>query len=227
MFNTGNFRKAVTAGTAIAALAAMLPLAANAGPNNGDKPGHLHQRIQNQQNRLQQGLKSGQLTKSEYNHDEARIKAVQQERNADAKADGGVGKLSDAQRTQLNDQLGKSSRDINFAKHNDRTQPGVAPHGQTQLNKLPAKNSPGYVGDRVQRQMDRIKNGAANGSITRGEYQKDMTRLKGINEQRDAWLKAQGGTLTDAQKNQLDQELNGDSQQIYDTRHNAKNQGPG
>jgi hypothetical protein len=225
MFNTGNLRKAVTAGTALAALAAMLPLAANA--QAADKPGHLHQRIQNQQNRLQHGLKSGQLTQGEYNRDEARIKAVQQERHDAAAADGGVGKLSDAQRTRLNDQLGKSSRDIYFAKHNDRTQPGVAPHGTTQLNKLPDKNAPGYVGDRVQRQTDRIKNGVANGSLTRGEYQKDMTRLKGINAQREAWLKAQGGTLTDAQKSQLDQELNGDSSQIRDTRHNAKDQNPG
>ena len=72
--------------------------------------------------------------------------------------------------------------------------------------------------------MDRIHNGVANGTLTRGEYQSDIAKLDAVNSQREAWMKAQGGMLTSAQQAQLNAELDKTSNDIYYTRHNTNDQ---
>jgi len=218
MFSITTTRRLIAATTAVATLAAMLPLAASA----ASRPGEVWKRQQNQQARLQEGVKNGQLTRGEYNRDEARIQSINAQRAADLKANGGH--LTTAERQQLNGELTKSSRDIYFTKHNGATQPGTDPRGTKTLPKLPPRGTPGYVADRVQEQMDRIHNGVANGTLTRGEYQSDIAKLDAVNSQREVWMKAQGGMLTSAQQAQLNAELDKTSNDIYYTRHNTNDQ---
>jgi len=181
-----------TALVAALAVATVIPVAAFAGPHPG-VPGY---RVGRQQQRLDQGERSGQLTTRGANRDQARLNAINAQREADLKANGGH--LSDAQRAQLQSELNRNSHDLHFGKHNFATQPGVKPPGRTALQKLPSGRTPGYVGDRVQRQEDRIRNGMASGQLTRAEYGRDSARLRQIDAQREADLKANGGTLTSA-----------------------------
>jgi hypothetical protein len=210
-------RRALVSGITAGVLAAALPLAVNAqGPSN------LYGRVQRQQQRLQAGVQNGQLTQREYNRDEARIDAINQQRSADLKANGG--NLTAAERQTLNGELNRSSRGIGFTKHNAAAQPGARDFSKKPLPKLPPPNSPNYVADRVQRQLDRIHNGVVTGALTQPEYQRDRAQLAEINQQREAWLKRQGGTLTSAQQAQLNTELDAESSRIWYTRHNLPDQ---
>jgi hypothetical protein len=206
--------------TLVAALAtaAAVPGAVLAHGNPG-VPGY---RVGRQQQRLNQGERSGQLTTRGADRDQARLNAINAQREADLKANGGH--LTSAQRAQLQSQLNRSSHDLYFGKHNFATQPGVKPPARTALQKLPSARTPGYVGDRVQRQEDRIRNGMASGQLTRAEYGRDSARLQQIDAQREADLKANGGTLTTAEKAQLDAELDSNSTRIDTTRHNGPRQ---
>jgi hypothetical protein len=217
MFERQHGGQGLVVSAAVALLAAALPLAASA------KPGEVHHRVSHEQQRIQSGLKSGQITQGEYNRDERRLQAINAQRKADLQANGGH--LTAAERQQLNHELNHSSRDIYWSKHNGMTQAGVTPHDrQGWGGKLPPVGSAGYVGARLNQEEARIHDGALNGSLTQHEYNVDMRDLKGIEAQRNAWLKAQNGTLTASQQAQLTSELNAESQRIYGTKHNSTDQ---
>lgn len=210
----------LTRAALVAALATVtaIPVAALAAPHSG-MPGY---RVGRQQERLDQGERSGQLTARGAGRDQARLNAINAQRDADLKANGGH--LSDAQRAQLQGELNRNSRDLYFGKHNLATQPGVKPPSRTALQKLPSRTTPGYVGDRVQRQEDRIRNGMASGQLTRAEFGRAGARLQQIDAQREADLKANGGTLTNAEQARLNAELDANSTRIDTTRHNGPRQ---
>ena len=89
------------------------PLAASAG--------QVHNRIENQQDRLQQGVASGQLTRHEYNVDQRRLSGIRAQRNEAIENHN----LTPQKRAQLNRELNRSSRGIYFTKHNRADQPGL------------------------------------------------------------------------------------------------------
>jgi hypothetical protein len=214
--------RALAATTAAAALAVALPLAAFAAPHSGSGSGQASGRIANQQQRIQRGYQNGQLTKKEYNKDEARLNAIAKQKAQEKAANGGH--LTEAQRDKLHNELSRSGHDIYFTKHNTVHQPGAPDRGKVALQKLPSRNSPGYYSDRAQRQMDRLHNGVVSGSLTQHEYRVAVTRLNKIDAQRERWMKAQNGTLTDAQKAQLNAEFDQESSLIHVGRHNAQDQ---
>ena len=80
---------------------------------------NYHKRQENQQDRIQQGVKSGQLTKSEAAKLERHHRRMNREA-AEMRQDNG-GKLTAADRTKLRNQQKEESRKINRAKHNDQT----------------------------------------------------------------------------------------------------------
>ena len=88
---------------------------------------------------------------------------------------------------------------------------------------LPLAVSAGEAHNRVDRQRQRIDQGVQSGQLTKGEAKADRERLRAVNAQREAWLKAQNGKLTDSQKAQLERELNGSSRNIFYTKHNLTN----
>jgi hypothetical protein len=78
------------------------------------------QRQRNQQERIAQGVKSGQLTASETAHLERREAAIHKEVKTERAANGGT--LTPVERRQVNRQENRTSKAIYRKKHNARTQ---------------------------------------------------------------------------------------------------------
>lgn len=92
-------------------------LIANALPASA---GEVANRLENQQDRIAQGVRSGQLTFGEYRSVENHDHAINTQRERDLRADGGH--LTAAQYHQLNRELNVNSERIYFDKHNLRKQ---------------------------------------------------------------------------------------------------------
>jgi hypothetical protein len=92
----------------------------NARVQNVDPKSEVGQRERNQQERIAQGVKSGQLTAGETAHLEGRESAINKEVHNDRAANGG--KLTQAERRQVNHQENRTSNAIYNKKHNARVQ---------------------------------------------------------------------------------------------------------
>jgi hypothetical protein len=161
------------------------------------------QRKENQQDRIAQGVNSGQLTAGEAAKLEDKEAAVNQQVSADRKANGGT--LTPAEKTQVQQQQNSLSKQIYTDKHN----PTQAQYGNS------------VVGQRKENQQDRIAQGVNSGQLTAGETTKLEDRESALNQEIGADRKANGGTLTPAEKTQVQQQQNSLSQQIYTDKHNA------
>ena len=82
------------------------------------------QRRENQQDRIAQGVRSGQLTAGETAHLENQQRAINQQVHADRQANGG--KLTAGEKTQINHEQNQTSKNIYRDKHNANTQGGKA-----------------------------------------------------------------------------------------------------
>jgi hypothetical protein len=80
----------------------------------------IAQRKENQQDRIAQGVKSGQLTAGETARLETKESRVNKEIRADRAANGG--KLTGAEKAQVNHQQNKMSKAIYKDKHNSAVQ---------------------------------------------------------------------------------------------------------
>ena len=78
--------------------------------------GEIGQRRENQQDRIAQGVKSGQLTAGETSRLENREQGINREVSADKQANGG--KLTGADRKTINQSQNRASRSIYRDKHN-------------------------------------------------------------------------------------------------------------
>ena len=76
----------------------------------------INQRLENQQDRIGQGVESGQLTPRETSRLENREARIDREVRRDRREDGG--RLTRAERSQINSQLNHTSRQIYRDKHN-------------------------------------------------------------------------------------------------------------
>jgi hypothetical protein len=162
------------------------------------------QRKENQQDRIAQGVQSGQLTAGETANLETKEAAINGETKADRAANGG--KLTAAEKKQINGQQNQLSKQIYKDKHNANT----AHYGNNK------------VGQRKENQQDRIAQGVKSGQLTAGETAKLENQQKGINQQVAADRKANGGTLMASEKKQVNKEQNAASKNIYHKKHNAK-----
>jgi len=166
----------------------------------------VEQRKENQQDRIAQGVKSGQLTAGETANLETKEAAINGETKADRAANGG--KLTAAEKKQINGQQNQVSKQIYKDKHNANTQH----YGNNKVDK------------RRENQQDRIAQGVKSGQLTAGETAKLENQQKGINQQVAADRKADGGALTASEKKQVNHEQNAASKNIYHKKHNAKTQ---
>jgi hypothetical protein len=164
------------------------------------------QRKENQQDRIAQGVKSGQLTAGETANLETKEAAINGETKADRAANGG--KLTSAEKAQINKQQNQMSKQIYADKHNANT----AQYGNNK------------VGQRRENQQDRIAQGIKSGQLTAGETAKLENQQKGINQQVKADRSANGGKLTTGEKQQINKEQNAASKNIYNKKHNSKTQ---
>jgi hypothetical protein len=80
----------------------------------------IHDRKENQQDRIGQGVKSGQLTAGETAHIEKQENAVNKEIRAERQFNGG--KLTNGEKRQVNRQQNRMSHEIYRDKHNKRAQ---------------------------------------------------------------------------------------------------------
>jgi hypothetical protein len=83
--------------------------------------GKIQQRKENQQDRIAQGVGSGQLTAGETANLEHKESKLNREIRSDRAANGGT--LTTKERRQVNRQQNRLSRNIYRDKHNSRTQP--------------------------------------------------------------------------------------------------------
>jgi hypothetical protein len=167
----------------------------------------IAQRKENQQDRIANGVKSGQLTAGETSNLETKQAAINGETRADRAANGG--KLTAAEKAKVNGQQNHLSNQIYQDKHNANT----AHYGN------------GAVGQRRENQQDRIAQGVKSGQLTAGETAKLENQQRGINQQVAADRKANGGTLTASEKSQVNHQQNQASRNVYHKKHNAATQG--
>jgi hypothetical protein len=125
----------------------------------------IKDRKDNQQDRITQGLDSGQLTASEAGKLETQEAGINKEEAGMREQDNG--KLTAQDKTTLNSQLNVESEDIYADKHNDATQP-------------PAK---GEVNDRLENQQDRIATGVKDDKLTDTQVAKLETQEAGIDKE--------------------------------------------
>lgn len=165
------------------------------------------QRKENQQDRIANGIKSGQLTAGETSKLETKEAAINGETRADRSANGG--KLTAAEKARINRQQDHLSKQIYDDKHNANVQ----------------HNGTGEVGQRKENQQDRIAQGVKSSQLTASETAKLENGQKAINQQVKADRAANGGKLTSGEKAQVNHEQNKASKNIYNKKHNTKTQG--
>jgi len=190
---------------AVAALIASGPAFAQQPQTPPNQPAPtVNDRRENQQDRVANGVQSGQLTAGETKNLEGREANLNREIKDDRSANGG--KLTSQERQQVNHQQNNLSHSI----YNDKHNANVAHFGNNE------------VGQRRENQQDRIANGIRNGSMSAGEAARTENREQGINQQIHADRQANGGKLTGQEHRQINREQNGASRQIYRQKHNGK-----
>jgi hypothetical protein len=162
----------------------------------------VNERKENQQDRIAQGVKSGQLTAGETANLERKEAAINREVHTDRTLNGG--KLTPAERRQVNRQQNQMSNQIAADWHNAATQP-AAPKSE--------------VGKRAENQQDRIANGIASGKLSAGQTAKLEKGESNIHKEVAADRAANGGKLTAAEKKQVNQQQNQMSRKIYKAKH--------
>jgi len=166
-----------------------------------DKPETIAQRKDNQQDRIAQGIDSGQLTAGETKNLETKEAGINKEEHTMRSEDDGH--LTAADRAKLNNQQNHLSNQIYDDKHNDNT----AHYGNNE------------VGDRRYNQQQRIANGVGNGTMSAGQAAHVEQREQNINHSVAADRAANGGKLTPQEKQNINKRQNSTSKQIHEDKH--------
>lgn len=184
---------------ALATLFATAPLFAQE-----PKEGSVNDRRQDQQQRIANGVQSGQLTAGETKRLETREAGLNREIKNDRAADGG--KLTAQERRQVNRQQNNLSRSIYADKHNA----AQAHYGNNE------------VGQRRENQQDRVAQGIRSGQMTAGEAARTENREQNINRSIASDRAANGGKLTAQERHNINARQNSVSHQIYRQKHNNR-----
>jgi hypothetical protein len=164
-------------------------------------------RQQNQRERIQQGVRSGELTRRETRKVVETQRDVRQLERA-YKSDG---KLTARERADLHHEQNQASRQIYRQKHDAQARPAVVP--------APAVRDPG-VNQRQSNQTARIVNGVKSGELTRPEAQELRTERRDIRQLEHSYKS--DGVLTKNERQDLHQQLNQQSKEIYEEKHDAE-----
>src|SRR5579863_10518292 len=154
----------------------------------------------NQDQRIANGLRSGQMTSGEAARAECTQSNIDQQVHDDREANGG--KLTGAERQQINGEQNQASRQIYDEKHNANTV------------------KPNEVDNREANQQQRLANGLRSGQETSGEAARSNSNQSGVAQQVHNERVANGGALNQQQKAQVNKEQNANSRQIYKQKHN-------
>jgi hypothetical protein len=155
----------------------------------------------NQDQRIANGLRSGQMTSGEAARAERTQSRIDQQVHNDRAANGGH--LTGQERQQINSEQNAASRQIYNEKHNGNTV------------------KPNAVDNREANQQQRTANGLRSGQMTSGEAARTNRTQAGIAQQVHNDRTANGGALNAHQKQQVNKEQNKSSKQIYNEKHNS------
>ncbi len=200
-------RELILSAAALIALGVPSAFAQQSGTTTTTDPDHpesIAQRKDNQQDRIANGISSGQLTAGETKNLEQKEAGVNAEEHTMRSDDNGH--LTAADRAKINNQQNHLSNQIYQDKHNAQT----AHYGNN------------VVGQRRQNQQDRIAQGVRSGQLTAGETAKLEGQQQSINHTDAAMRAANGGKLTAGDKSVLNKEQNNASKNIYAKKHNAQ-----
>ncbi|MGA9672021.1 MAG: hypothetical protein WBQ94_22610 [Terracidiphilus sp.] len=154
----------------------------------------------NQDQRISNGLRSGQMTSGEAARAERSQSNIDQQVHNDREANGG--KLTGQERQQINGEQNAASRQIYNEKHNGNTV------------------TPNAVDNREANQQQRTANGLRSGEMTSGEAARTNRNQSNVARQVHNERTANGGALNGQQRQQVNKEQNKNSKQIYNEKHN-------
>jgi hypothetical protein len=160
----------------------------------------------NQDQRIANGLRSGQMTSGEAARAERTQSKIDQQVHDDRAANGG--KLTGQEKQQINSEQNAASKQIYNEKHNDNT------------------IKPNAVDNREANQQQRTANGLRSGQMTSGEAAKTNANQAKTAQQVHNDRTANGGALNAEQKKQINKEQNKNSKQIHNEKHNDKTTKP-
>jgi len=201
-------RTFILSGAALIALSVPAAFAQQSTTSTTSDPQSIAQRKDNQQDRIAQGINSGQLTAGETKNLETKEADVNKEEHTMRSEDDGH--LTSADRTKLDNQQNHLSNQIYTDKHNANT----AHYGN------------GEIGQRRENQQDRIAQGVKSGQLTAGETARLENQQQGINREGRADRQANGGHLTGADRRAINQSQNRASRNIYAKKHNGRRTRP-
>jgi hypothetical protein len=165
--------------------------------SDSSNPPTIQQRKENQQDRIANGVQSGQLTAGETKNLETKEADLNHEEHTMRSEDDGH--LTSADRTTLNNQQNHLSNNIYGDKHNAAT----AHYGNNE------------VGQRRENQQDRIAQGIRSGELRPGQTARLENQEQGINREVGGMRQVNGGRLTNADKRVVNQQQNEVSRHIY------------
>jgi hypothetical protein len=156
----------------------------------------------NQDQRIANGLRSGEMTSGEAARAERTQANIDQQVHNDREANGG--RLTEQERQQINSEQNAASRQIYDEKHNGNTV------------------RPNEVDDREANQQDRTAEGLRSGEMTSGEAARTNENQARVAQQVHNERTASGGALTKQEKQQANRQENKNSEQIYTEKHNNR-----
>ena len=165
----------------------------------------VNARQQHQRGRIQQGVRSGELTRRET----GRLVEEQRDIRQLERAYKSDGTLTTAERRDLHHEQNQASRDIHAQKHDARDRSAT-----------PAPTRDPGVNQRQANQTGRIAQGVKSGELTHGEAQDLRTERHDIRELEQGYKS--DGVLTHDERTDLHQQLNQQSQEIYEEKHDEE-----
>jgi hypothetical protein len=163
------------------------------------------ERKENQQDRIANGVNSGELTAGEA----ARLEKKESRLNAETREmreDNG-GKLTPAEKAKVTRQQNRLSHQIYRQKHDAQTQ---------------NTNPKTLGGKRAENQQDRIAQGVASGQLTSGETARLERNEARINH--EAKEMREDGKLTPEERAKINRQQTKESHKIYRAKHNGRRQ---
>jgi hypothetical protein len=167
---------------------------------------HPDGREANQDQRIANGLKTGQMTSGEAARADRQQANIDRQVSNDRRANGGT--LTRQERQGVNREQNRASGQIYNEKHND------------------AQVSPNRVDDREANQQQRVANGLRNGQETSREAARADQRQGNLDRRVHNERMANGGRLDQQQRRQVARAQNRNSRQVNRQRHNAQQRRP-
>jgi hypothetical protein len=172
----------------------------SAADRSAGKSYNPNNREANQDQRISNGLKSGQMTSGEAARADQRQSNIDNQVHNDREANGG--KLTGQERQQVNREQNGASRQVYNENHNANT---VAPNA---------------VDNREANQQQRTAQGLRSGHETSGEAARTNGRQAGVDQEVHNERTANGGALNNQQRQQVNRQQNQNSKQVYNQKHN-------